>query len=78
MGGWGGRTGGTDHVEGGIGHREDPSLLHWQVSPDFRRAFLDSSVNKQWKEAGVGSGPSSGKMPSCLFTDTSHIRGERQ
>lgn len=41
-----GRTGGTDHGEVGIGHREDPSLLHWQVSPDFRRASLDSSVDK--------------------------------
>lgn len=30
---------------GDIGHREDPSLLHWQVSLDFR-AFLDSYVDK--------------------------------
>lgn len=29
-----------------IGHREDPSLVHWQVSPDFRRTFFDYSVDK--------------------------------
>lgn len=69
------QTRGTDNGGGrggrAIGHREDPSLLHRQVSLDFR-ACLDSSVDKHTEHGLVlALGHRLVKCP-CVYLQAHH------